>query len=374
MVQRPQKQASACKFGVAKPYTLKKPAKQTLCPNIALNAKNNFHIGRSTLRHAMATMQDTRSQSKAHRRVLKLRCVTLIEQYGDTNSTAARWVARARGDGAGKPTVTGASLRISLPRDLQKLYMQGKPLPSDSPVAKEPPSLQRGCCKTWFLNLNTKSHRNRFESFLKEVKPAPGTSVLHFHSAPPCTWASPLQHMNQKRHATLKWTRVLGRRQLNFTRKCHRTFAAKSTAEWCKPCVLTQSHEQSARASVNVCKVALGNKKSTTTFPRAKVARKTLENWPWAIGKSIPRAEVAGCAVSLASAEKPSHVCGKKWCFETNNAALAKVLGTLRCSRDHNHVRVVRTRGRKAIGSKCSGHYPSYLGAMIGAALALTKN
>ena len=96
----------------------------------------------------MATMQDARSQSKAHRRVLKLRCVTLIEVYGDTNSTAAKWVARARGDGAGKPTVTGASLRISLPRDLQKLYMHGEPLPTDSPVPEEPPPLQRDCCKT----------------------------------------------------------------------------------------------------------------------------------------------------------------------------------------------------------------------------------
>ena len=120
--------------------------------------------------------------------------------------------------------------------------------------------------------------------------------------------------------------------------------------------------------------MALDNKKSAKTIPRAKIAFKTPKNWPWAKGKSTLRANVAGCAVGLASAEKPSDVCGKTCCFETYNAAIANVLGALRCSHDHNHVSVVRRAGRKAIGSKRPGHYPSYLGAMSGAALALTKD
>ena len=120
--------------------------------------------------------------------------------------------------------------------------MHGEPLPTDSPVSEEPPPIQRGCCNTWFLNLNTKSHRDRFESFLKEVKPAPGTSVLHFHSAPPCTWACPLQRMNRK-CPTYEQTRALGRRQLNFIRKCNRIFAAKSKfIEIAKNCRLQSQH------------------------------------------------------------------------------------------------------------------------------------
>ena len=194
-----------------------------------------------------------------------------------------------------------------------------------------PPELCAGHVVNWELDADNPVHMRALGSFLRSLRPVPGTSRCHLHTSPPCAPFSKAQWWNVARGLYKRDWRAAGVLRLRLMRRLHAE-VRRSDVEW------TSSHEQPQGSSLSHVQGA--------------------QDWPWALRRSASRQRVAGCAVGLRCA---SGFSGKAWLFESDSTALLSVLRLFElCPGGHVHVRMPTC---------CTECYPQRLGALFAAAL-----
>ena len=186
---------------------------------------------------------------------------------------------------------------------------------------------------------------------------------VHLHSAPPCGRACQLVTINHSRGAAFKETAEEFLTRLLWARQQHKAFKTRCTS---KSFSSSPSHEQS-----DTCR--LQYVKRSAEQPRrfsARLGRKAttkFKGWPWALSPSAARgkhksvATVHGCVVGMPVK--------KMWRFESDNAALLRLLQKVVCPGCPSHMKLTSRKGEVGYGTRNSERYPRLLGRLIAEAI-----
>lgn len=319
----------------------------------AQSMRTAFRVVQSSHNNRKLGKRGRPAKSAADTVTLKLNVITLVEVWASRRSAFAEAVRR----------LGGASLRISWPPPPtkrgnalgKKRNVRGQQLTKEEPAPPQPPPLQRGCARIWYLNLELRSHQQVLEDFVYRIQPVSETNGVHIHTSPMCYPFSHPQHLSLARGVDNSHEHAAGVRRLCFARRLHRVHKSRSLTETGSR---TASHEQPERSSVDFTR-------------RPYIAQR---DFPWALGACETRSVVRGCAAGLTSIVNGKKLAIKKaWVFESDSSPLHMALSPFRwCSGDHVHAQTIPSKPEVGqpqsarTSTKGNENYPFFLGCALG--------